>query len=69
MMIRNNYDSSKINIEAKFMQNAQRHLPVGACHALLDMLKNISDASDLSALSAILRLPSKTKPLAFSHVT
>jgi 2-methylcitrate dehydratase PrpD len=56
-------------IEAKFMQNAQRHLPVGACHALLDMLKNISDASDLSALSAILRLPSKAKPLAFSHVT
>ncbi len=56
-------------IEAKFIQNAQRHLPVGACHALLDMLKNISDASDLSALSAILRLPRKTKPLAFSHVT
>ena len=56
-------------IEAKFTQNAQRHLPVGACHALLATLKNIADAPNLSALSSVLRLPRKTKPLVFNQVT
>lgn len=54
-------------IEVKFMQNARRCLPEVACSSLLATLKNICDAPDLSALSAVFHLRSETKPLAFSH--